>query len=389
MAQQTSVKANRTRDEEEDQRLFDSSTRSSCSVSVGKKGRINLLVIFIVVAFLESQTLLHSFDYLVMDGFYKTTDDVIDASAPASFQDKSTNHSLEVAQSSSLPAPFRNKSTDNLPSPSSPALYSNKSNVRLEFLHIPKNAGTFIEDMGIQYNISWGACHFQFPWKRRNKNLRYCPAMISRFPQSKKALWHYSLTQVDEIVKANKWRMSPYDRISIHDPRRHATKKEFFIVARHPFTRLLSLWGNHYLRERSAAKINQYIQNIFTSTNSSVYDMGIGNWFPKCQTTYLKEPKGRMVHVIHMEYLKTEFNALMEAFDYSPRIGDTHRKVNSGGAATGADKLTVDHLTNKTIQLIHDSCPDDFQLGPYSANVNIMYTDEVLRKKYFEKKQQK
>lgn len=56
-----------------------------------------------------------------------------------------------------------------------------KDDYRLELVHIPKTGGTMLEVIAFQNNVTWGACHFEFPWKHRPKNvLERLPPHTSR-----------------------------------------------------------------------------------------------------------------------------------------------------------------------------------------------------------------
>ena len=56
---------------------------------------------------------------------------------------------------------------------------------RLELLHIPKTGGTMLEVLAMEHNITWGACHFEFPWRTKPKCiLRHCPRPLMRLSPS-------------------------------------------------------------------------------------------------------------------------------------------------------------------------------------------------------------
>jgi hypothetical protein len=258
------------------------------------------------------------------------------------------------------------------------------NNFRLEFLHIPKNAGTTIENIGLSHNLTWGACHFEFPWKRHRRNvLKFCPPLnVSKnvLPSSNICYWHYSLSQLAE----KGFGVDPYDSAppSLTTPQETLLKpKRFFAVLRNPFTRYVSLFSRVADKAAdSASALNDLIQNALDQP--LIYHDGKGNAYPTCQYQYiLHDPsparssderngsavtmtgkhnynQSRMVHhVLRFENITEEFNELMERYELHPRL-TSHTKSNVNSKSS----VSVQDLTNKTVAKIVSVCAKDFSL---------------------------
>ena len=215
-----------------------------------------------------------------------------------------------------------------------------------------------IEALGIKHNISWGACHFNFPWKRKNVDLKHCPPIRKQQPGSKKVYWHYPL----QYLPMEAFPMNPYDNILDLD---YATRpKRFFAVVRNPYDRMVSFFYHGKSGAMTVAEMNQWIQRGLQKpwlaglrySNSSM-----------CQYPYFYHHDGknnttpqRMVdHLLHFETLANEFAQL--ANDYGLNMSIPSRKINARKHNTAGP--TTKDLSNKTIDMLNRLCPQDFELG--------------------------
>jgi hypothetical protein len=236
-------------------------------------------------------------------------------------------------------------------------------NYRLELLHITKTGGTMLEVIALKQNVTWGACHFEFPWKHRQKNkLKDCPDLRNkrtlRNPLNKKdlSLWHYPLSVLDRMNLP----FDPYDNL-IDGNLRNKTKR-FFIVVRNPYSRLLSLFYMAHTCKRSPEEVNEWIQSNIIERGNGRY----GNGFtPSSEYIYRRNnvtgEKERVVHhILPFERLKEEFAELMDQYNLPLEIPET--KINGGKCPF---RLTAHNLTKETINLINMVYAEDFELGGY------------------------
>ena len=96
------------------------------------------------------------------------------------------------------------------------------ANRKLEFLHIPKNAGTTIEAAAGKVGITWGVCHF--------KQMSYCPGFnATKVPKNHneppEPVWHYPIQYLNLFTEENPYKGSGID---------------LFTVVRNPYDRMIS-----------------------------------------------------------------------------------------------------------------------------------------------------
>eukprot|EP00977_Amphora_coffeiformis_P007682 scaffold1690_cov182-Amphora_coffeaeformis.AAC.39 len=230
---------------------------------------------------------------------------------------------------------------------------------RLEFLHIQKNAGTLIEVLGIKHNLTWGACHFSFPWKHKNKDLKFCPRTRGQ-KVSRKVYWHYPL----QYLPMDAFPMDPYDNIV--DLEHAARPKKFFAVVRNPYERMVSFFYHNYRRPSTAAKMNRWIQEVLQNPKK------VGLKYRNatiCQYPYIyhehgastggNRPRKMVDHLLHFENLAEDFAHLAQAYGLNVSIPST--KVNA--RKKNPNVYTSADLSNKTIDMLNRLCPKDFDLG--------------------------
>lgn len=164
---------------------------------------------------------------------------------------------------------------------------------RLIFVHIPKNAGTTIENLGAEQGIVWG-------WR----------AMMGK-------------TQMPDGNKCSTWHVPPS---SMYGYNPYAEPDvELFCVTRDPWERALSehvytssLDGDYHLC--NVPGFNSFLSNAFTEIRAG------RRWINDChmlpQWDFIAGPDGRQWcnHILPIEDLVSRFNALMLAHGLAVRM---------------------------------------------------------------------
>ncbi len=236
---------------------------------------------------------------------------------------------------------------------------------RLEFLHIQKNAGTYFEVLALKHGLPWGACHFEFYWKRRKKNiLKDCPPIrdAPRGGKQRDVYWHYPLQHIPNLIGPSGANHDPYD--NNEDPMYAARPKKFFAVVRSPYSRLVSLYiMNSKKRAKSIEKLNEWVRGMLSDIN---YHKGrLGLKYPNatiCQYSHFYDNDGNAMvdHIIHFESLKEDFDLLIEEYDLPSTFSPTKmEKINSALN----EKYTYKSFDNETVKMINLVCAKDFDLG--------------------------
>lgn len=224
----------------------------------------------------------------------------------------------------------------------------------LNFVHIPKNAGSSIVEAAIQANLNWGDCLFQQEWPGRQ--CPHPPTMPYTPPEepSNSIPWHLPVFLLDE---------NPY------------TQFDLFVVLRNPYDRAVS---EFYYRcdnfpghckgldgHRAARVLNRNIQLALKTQyhaphKSEDYVTQWSHWIPQHDFVYHRNGKRLVEHALHVELLQEEFPSLMKAYNYSnitlPPVPVKQRHDN---------RMTVQNLTMETIKLIEVVYERDFEVGGY------------------------
>lgn len=209
-----------------------------------------------------------------------------------------------------------------------------KTQKRLLFLHIPKNAGTTIEDSGRDVGISWG--------RMLNQGLKVMP------DGSKCNMWHVP----PAYLPAGK-QFNPY------------ANAEVFCVTRHPYERAVSeynyLVGVPWGKQHPIMPLCQPLglNNFLSATLQEV--KGGKKFTNDChmvpQSDYVWGPSGRQwcQTVLKIDHLTAEFNQLMAQRGLSVRLGP--KKNSKAGVCP---KVSTASLTPATKALINQVYAADF-----------------------------
>lgn len=210
----------------------------------------------------------------------------------------------------------------------------------LIFMHMPKNAGTAVEQSGIQSDVKWGK------------------------------FWTWGTVQMPDGYWCNKWHVPP---VYLPDPNMYMNA-EVFCIVRHPIDRLISEyryllempWGGKHIRrpeeeDRCHPKgLNMYLKGVMSAVNAGYHF--INDCHMVKQSTYIWGFDRQWCQdIIRIENLPEEFDSLMRRAGYKVKLS----KENS---ATTCPNLTKDALEPGLKQMLYDYYKDDFELLNYTAD---------------------
>lgn len=228
---------------------------------------------------------------------------------------------------------------------------------RLKFVHITKNAGTTIEEIG------------RPEWGRYDKEYRDSVSDVYGLP------WDH-------------WHIPP--RFMARDYLSSFKKKyDFFCVVRNPFDRVVSEyyceWGGPKLKQDSIDLVNKWIRSRLENLRRDMavfednqrrsggrlgsYPVLEGHWVP--QYLYLFDAAGaRLIppdNVLSFERLAEDFDALMRRYAYPESHsmrGAKHMNRRRESKAFGVHSLSRDNVA-----LIREIYARDFELFGYPLDV--------------------
>jgi hypothetical protein len=278
---------------------------------------------------------------------------------------------------------------------------------RLEFVHIPKTAGTSIENaMSTQLNGRWGVCHFfdQQTSVRASKGSLSCPPPPQPHPRrhnddndNNSNAHGYGLylpykefgsriapqfTNGCELWHVPSWLYT--DRLpDAYNPYADA---DLFTVIRNPYDRIISEYYWKFTIESTTSPVltvehmNQWIQKVLSTriqfvntyypwSQPSYCDNG-GHYVPQYQFVY--HPKDRhntnnkpiIQHILRMESLSNDFATLMNVYNLSLTL--PHVMKGKTSSASSSRKFNVQDLTVKTLQIIEKVYHQDFDAFNYT-----------------------
>ncbi|KAL3935563.1 MAG: hypothetical protein SGBAC_008942 [Bacillariaceae sp.] len=233
----------------------------------------------------------------------------------------------------------------------------------LVFVHIPKTAGSTIEDVGAKTKLSWGSCRFNHRPKRA---LCKKPKML--YPN-----------EFEWPMKVGYWHIPPYYfPLMGSNPYRNV---DLFAIIRDPLERLLSefyyvcrkklkpeYWDIidcNRTRVHEPEYLNYWLRREINNSKSSLdmtrtaKDVLFRNGHYTPQYDFLVSPdQVRMVdYVMHMKNLKDEFQPLMDAYGINAAMPP--RKAN---VAHEERDLSAEHLDHDTNAMVNDRYGKDFEL---------------------------
>lgn len=195
----------------------------------------------------------------------------------------------------------------------------------LTFIHIPKNAGTTIEDIGMAHNVKWGKVLLE------------------------------SDSKIANIHNINNWHIPPRFFKS-YNP---YTPFDTFCVIRNPVSRILSEYKyvfRHDITKDNPTDLNNWLQQNLNAKN--IYEVGgrDGHLFPQYFFMYDEHGNPTCTYMLNMNNLENEFNFLMRMYDYPMRMTDNHISNRTYFSVSESD------ISTPNLQKIYDFYEIDFSL---------------------------
>lgn len=192
----------------------------------------------------------------------------------------------------------------------------------LEFIHIPKNAGTTIENIANEKNIKWG---------------RMKPDHRDHVKENKCDYWHIPPKEFD--------RTSHYYR----DP------DGTFCVIRNPYDRMVSEYKYRNKDSNDAVHMNKWIKKHLTPEHTQDGKLNC-HFIP--QYNYVYDDLGQKTcdHVLQFDNLADNFNKLTNQYNVDLTM-DPNRRDNRS-----SESLTQKDLSQENIELIKVIYHNDFSL---------------------------
>ena len=185
----------------------------------------------------------------------------------------------------------------------------------LKFIHITKNAGTSIEELGKKNNILWGKHHKEYGW------------------------WHEPFFKKPHSIKS---------------------KYNWFAVVRNPYTRIISefycKWGTFMKKSKkeiSVEEFNAIIKNKILDRNNKKEWWVYGHYLEQ----YLYIDMRYKIHILKLENIKEEFENLMNQYSLDIKLDVIMNKNEK--------QYTIDNLSRDVIDLINVVYDRDFKMFGY------------------------
>jgi hypothetical protein len=286
-----------------------------------------------------------------------------------------------------------------------------KKRRQLGFLHIPKTGGSSIENAAGLQGIRWGMCLFTEHWSKcppgRDFSSTSPPYILLQddvaMGRGDAPFWHVPIQYLPVNRKTN---------VNYHPNYTNPyANQDIFVVIRNPYKRAVSEYYyycnlpsidcfNNYNNENglgwqdTADAMNKDIQLVLQTRKAQGkpsnqnkipggYFMRDGHWVPQYDFVYddrntvvvdivdgnggshvVRQIRHKMaLHVIHFEYLTTEFPSLMNAYGLdNVKLTSVQQ---SWDRSIWNPQQTVADLTPETRVLIEEVYEKDFELGGY------------------------
>jgi len=214
----------------------------------------------------------------------------------------------------------------------------------LKFVHIPKNAGTSIENSVLKNNIKWG---FR-DWSKKENN-KFIENSWKSFKKKGK-WWNRSTNNTYKDTKGCYPWHKPPDELG----RTIYTKDdELLCVVRNPYTKIISAYKYANGKKASKEGLNTFIKDKLTHFKKNERWNGC-HILPQYKYTH---GHIKCDHILKFENLDNDFKKLNENKNITNIKLDKNNKSNS--------KLNINDLTQESKDLIYKVYKKDFELFGY------------------------
>ena len=238
----------------------------------------------------------------------------------------------------------------------------------LQFIHVPKTAGSTLEKLAIDQGVEWGYCL----WGACGKNgtsaaslPRPSSVTFSKVP----SVHHIPIQYTHHPETLAQTKMASW-----------FLDHHLFAVVRNPFHRLLSEWnysmGFHRRQSAqrdNASKMNRQVQSWVRTVLDSrprrpgdlpgkQYFIKDGHLVPQVDyiTNLAAQRIDEPVTILRMENLHQELACLLQSHNLDWNLAEKRENASGG-------KLTVANFTAETRQLITEAYADDFRYFGYDT----------------------
>jgi len=196
----------------------------------------------------------------------------------------------------------------------------------LEFIHIPKNAGTTIENIADSQNVKWG---------------RFKPE-------------HEEHKSINEFTpNCTYWHLPPkhFNRNSLYK------KDETFCVLRNPYERMVSEYKyRNKLSEQTPEHLNAWLRKmlVFGTYNDGELNC---HFLPQCEYLFDSQGERTCDNVLNFENLTKEFNELTSKHGIDIKLNEDTKYNTTEKSVTVADldqdvKVLIERIYEKDFEEI-------------------------------------
>jgi len=215
----------------------------------------------------------------------------------------------------------------------------------LKFVHIPKNAGTSIENVALKNNIHWG---FR-DWSKKDKDDNLIENSWDSITQSGKWINRTTNDSIQNNMGCYPWHKTPDELGNTI----YKDDDDLFCVVRNPYDKIISAYKYNNGKNATKEGLNNFIKEKLTNFEKNERWNGC-HILPQYKYTH---GKIKCKHILKFENLDKEFEELNTKFNIE------HVKLNKNNKSKS--KLNVDDLTPQSKELIYSVYKKDFELFGY------------------------